>query len=247
MLPTMKIINLIFYHQIYIDMKTFKHYASCLFAATLFFTGCQNSNGTGTTDQATTATDSLTVDKDTDNPVLRTIMERRSIRKYKTDPVPREKMDIILRCGINAPSAMNGQPWEVRVVDNPEFIDGVTKLFVESAKDDERMLKMVQDPGFKNMFHNAPAVIFIAGKDGEGKFDCGLLSENIMLAAHAMGLGTCCLGSPIGFMKSDLATDYRKRLDFSEGYELYYAIAIGYPDESPEAKPRDASKVRYVE
>ena len=97
------------------------------------------------------------------------------------------------------------------------------------------------------MFRNAPAVIFIAGKDGERKFDCGLLSENIMLAAHAMGLGTCCLGSPIGFMKSDLATDYRKRLDFSEGYELYYAIAIGYPDESPEAKPRDASKVRYVE
>lgn len=228
-------------------MKTFKHYASCLFAAAFLITGCQNSNSTSATAETTTEADSLAIGKDTGNPVIRTIMERRSIRKYKPESVPREMMDIILRCGINAPSAMNGQPWEVRVVDNPEFIDGVTKLFVESAKDDERMSKMVQDPGFKNMFHNAPAVIFIAGKDGEGKFDCGLLSENIMLAAHAMGLGTCCLGSPIGFMKSDLATDYRKRLDFSEGYELYYAIAIGYPDESPEAKPRDASKVRYVE
>ena len=183
-------------------MKTFKHYASCLFAAAFLITGCQNSNSTSATAETTTEADSLAIGKDTGNPVIRTIMERRSIRKYKPESVPREMMDIILRCGINAPSAMNGQPWEVRVVDNPEFIDGVTKLFVESAKDDERMLKMVQDPGFKNMFRNAPA---------------------------------------------DLATDYRKRLDFSEGYELYYAIAIGYPDESPEAKPRDASKVRYVE
>lgn len=228
-------------------MKIFKHYVSCLFAAALLFTGCQNSNSTGATDQTTTATDSLTVDKDTDHPVIRAIMDRRSIRKYKTDPAPREKMDIILRCGINAPSAMNGQPWEVRVVDNAEFIDGITKLFVESVKDDERMLKMIQDAEFKNMFRNAPAVIFVAGKDGEGKFDCGLLSQNIMLAAHAMGLGTCCLGSPIRFMKSDVAADYMKRLNFSEGYELYYAIAIGYPDESPEAKPRDAFKARYVE
>lgn len=228
-------------------MKIFKHYVSCLFAAALLFTGCQNSNSTGATDQTTTATDSIAVDKDTDHPVIRAIMDRRSIRKYKTDPVPREKMDIILRCGINAPSAMNGQPWEVRVVDNAEFIDGITKLFVESVKDDERMLKMIQDAEFKNMFRNAPAVIFVAGKDGEGKFDCGLLSQNIMLAAHAMGLGTCCLGSPIRFMKSDVAADYMKRLNFSEGYELYYAIAIGYPDESPEAKPRDAFKARYVE
>ena len=228
-------------------MNAFKHYASCLFAAVFLVTGCQNSNSTSATAETTTATDSPAIGKNTDNPVIRTIMERRSIRKYKTDPVPREMMDVILRCGINAPSAMNGQPWEVRVVDNAEFIDGMTKLFVESVKDDERMSKMVQDAEFKNMFRNAPAVIFVAGKDGEGKFDCGLLSENIMLAVHAMGLGTCCLGSPIPFMKSDVAADYMKRLDFSEGYELYYAIAIGYPDESPEAKPRDASKVRYVE
>ena len=170
-------------------MKTFKHYASCLFAAAFLITGCQNSNSTSATAETTTEADSLAIGKDTGNPVIRTIMERRSIRKYKPESVPREMMDIILRCGINAPSAMNGQPWEVRVVDNPEFIDGVTKLFVESAKDDERMLKMVQDPGFKNMFRNAPAVIFIAGKDGEGR---GINEGNKkQLCAKLIAQGCC--------------------------------------------------------
>ena len=58
--------------------------------------------------------------------VVKTIMERRSIRKYKPQPVEREKMQTIVECGVNAPNAMNRQPWEVRVVDNPDFINGVT-------------------------------------------------------------------------------------------------------------------------
>ena len=59
--------------------------------------------------------------------VVKTIMERRSIRKYKPQPVEREKMQTIVECGVNAPNAMNRQPWEVRVVDNPDFINGVTE------------------------------------------------------------------------------------------------------------------------
>jgi nitroreductase len=56
------------------------------------------------------------------------------------------------------------------------------------------------------------------------------------------------MGGPIHFMKtSEAAAPYVQRLGFSEGYELLYAIAVGYPDESPEAKPRDAEKIRFVE
>lgn len=177
------------------------------------------------------------------NAVIKTILARRSIRKYTTQPVEREKLELIVRCGINAPSGMNRQPWEVRVVDQAGYIDSLTALYVKANP------KAAEDPSFRNMFRNAPAVIFIASpSDGSGQLDCGLLGENMVLAAQSLGLGTCCLGGPIRFMKdAPEAASYLSRLGFSEDYTLLYAIGVGYPDESPEAKPRDASKVRFVD
>ena len=175
--------------------------------------------------------------------VVKTIMERRSIRKYKPQPVEREKMQTIVECGVNAPNAMNRQPWEIRVVDNPDFINGVTELYKKEQP------KVAEDPNFKNMFRNAPTVVFV-GRDvqsGSAEFDCGLLSENMMLAAQSMGIGSCCLGSPAAFMRSPAAAEYLKQLGFSEGYELLYCIAFGYPDEAPAAKPRDLTKIKFVE
>ena len=221
--------------------------ALCMLAALAMTTGCQNKSAEVA---AETDTDSIATESPMDNAVVRAIMDRRSVRKYKPKPGPKEMLDVILHCGINAPNAMNEQRWEVRVTESKAFIDGVTKVFIESAKDDERVQKMVGDPDFRNMFRNAPTVIFVAGKGDEqsARIDCGLLGENIMLAAQSMGLGTCCLGSAAGFLKSNPgAASYLKQLAFSNGYELLYAIAIGYPDESPEAKPRDASKIRYIE
>lgn len=63
------------------------------------------------------------------NQVVETIMTRRSVRQYKPQAVEREKMQTIVECGINAPNAMNKQPWEVRVVDNADYINGVTELY----------------------------------------------------------------------------------------------------------------------
>lgn len=74
------------------------------------------------------------------------------------------------------------------------------------------------------------------------------MGENIVLAAQSMGLGTCFLGGPVRFMlDNEEAMPYVDRLQFSADYGLLYAIAVGYPDESPEAKPRDASKAKFVE
>ena len=70
----------------------------------------------------------------------------------------------------------------------------------------------------------------------------------MILSAWSMGIGSCCLGSPIRFMKTEpQVADYLKRLNIPEGYELLYCIAFGYPDESPAAKPCDTSKVMFVE
>lgn len=191
--------------------------------------------------QKEVVTDSVSVSQV--DPVIETIMSRRSIRKYKPEAVEREKMQTIVECGINAPNGMNKQSWEVRVVDNPELINGLTEIFKKENP------KAAERPGFQNMFNNAPTVVFIANDPAYdmSQIDCGLLGENMILSAWSMGIGSCCLGGPVRFMKSPAAVEYMKKLGFSEGYELLYAIAFGYPDEMPAAKPREVSKVKFVD
>ena len=176
--------------------------------------------------------------------VIKTIMERRSIRQYKPQAVNRDTMQTILKCGINAPNGQNKQSWAVRVVDNPEFLNGVSEVFKQKNP------QAAGDPNFKNMFRNAPTVVFI-GNDTSydcSQIDCGLLGENMVLAAWSMGIGSCCLASPTRFIAdTPEAAEYLKRLEFPEGYKLLYCIAFGYPDEAPAAKPRDTAKVKYID
>lgn len=194
--------------------------------------------------QAQKAQPAAESETDTTNQVIETIMARRSVRKYLPQPVNRDTMQVILDCGINAPNGQNKQSWAIRVVDNPEFINGLTEVYKKANP------KVAEDPSFRNMFRNAPTVVFIANDTSYdfSQVDCGLLGENMVLSAWSMGIGSCCLGSPIRFMKTNPeAAEYLKRLNIPEGYDLLYCIAFGYPDESPAAKPRDASKVMYVE
>ena len=177
------------------------------------------------------------------NPVLSTIMARRSVRKYLDKPVEHEKLDVIVRAGINAPSGSNRQPWIVRVVEDQQLIDRVTQVFKQ-----ENAEQVQRDKNFKNMFRNAPNLICVCTPaNGGGELDAGLLGENMMLAAQAMGLGTCCLGGPVRFLLSnEKARFFLDSLDIPSDYKLLYIIGVGYPDEQPDAKPRDASKVKFI-
>ena len=174
--------------------------------------------------------------------IVDNIMTRRSIRDYKDEPVNREQMAKVLECGIYAPSAINMQAWAVRVVDSKEFIDGVTQIAVNQDP------QLLEQEGFRNIFRNGAAVIFVGAP--EGKFageNIGCLGQNIMLAATELGLGTCFLGSAQMIFAEPEMAKYVASLGFSEGYTLRYALAVGYPDESPEAKPRDLTKIKFVE
>lgn len=166
-------------------------------------------------------------------------MSRRSIRNYKAQPVSRELMNTILQCGINAPNGQNKQSWEVRVVDNADLQNEI-KSAMEAAGGERAA----------GCFYNAPVWVFIA-RDRSYDFstvDCGLLAENMMLAANSLGLGSVCLGSPVRFIETSPQRDaVLSKLGFSEGYELCVCIAFGYPAESPAAKPRDMGKVRFVD
>ena len=178
------------------------------------------------------------------NAVIETIMTRRSVRKYQPQAVNRDTMQIILECGINAPNAINKQAWEVRVVDNPEFINGITEIFKKVNP------KMAEAPDFKNMFRNAPTVVFIANDTTFpfSQVDCGLMAENMMLSAWSMGIGSVCLGSSAHFINdTPEAAPYLEKLGFSENYKTLVCIGFGYPAETPAAKPRDKGKVKFVD
>lgn len=187
------------------------------------------------------------------NPVIETIMSRRSIRAYKDQAVPRELLDQVVECGIWAPNAMNAQMWEVRVVTSQEWINGATEAVKKSAESGSPAAKQFEDPAFKNIFRNAPAVIFIGHKvtDQPGAFtqvDCGLMAENMMLAAKSLGLGTVCMASPVAtFLKQPVGEPFLKQLGFSEGYEPLICIGIGYANEDPAPKPRNKEVIRFIE
>ena len=177
------------------------------------------------------------------NPVIENIMARRSIRQYKPEPVMRMTMDVILNCGINAPSGMNRQSWEVRVVDNPAVMEEIKETMAAGNPD-------MNPEAVKGCFRGAPVMVFIARDPSYpfSAYDCGLLSENIMLSAWSMGVGSICLGMPVRFIAGNEAcTPVLERLGFSEGYEFCLCIGLGYADEEPAAKPRDKAKVKYIE
>lgn len=172
------------------------------------------------------------------NQTIETIMARRSIRKYKADVVERGKLKAIMECGINAPNGQNKQSWEVRIVDNPEVMADIKQIMIDAY--DEKVV---------GCFRGAPVMVFIA-RDVNYDFsayDCGLMAENMMLAAQALGVGSICLGSPVRLINDNPAcAPILERLGFSEGYELSLCVGLGYADEAPEAKPRDKGKVLFV-
>ena len=196
----------------------------------------------GSQDGAQSAT-SLAQSSEYPNATIETIMQRRSIRKYKPQPVGRDTLMQIAKCGINAPNAMNRQSWEVRIVDNAETMEKIKALMAEGkeGEDAERA---------KGCFRGAPVMTFIA-RDRESDFaayDCALLAENMMIAAQSLGVGSICLGSPVSFINSaSNSEEILQILGFSPEYKLCLCVGLGYADEAPEARERDAEKVKFVD
>ena len=118
------------------------------------------------------------------NPILETIFRRRSLRKYAEQPVEPEKLDQLLKAAMAAPTAMNCKPWEFIVVTDPEKL----------AQFRSRLI-------FGN--RNAPAAIVVCGNPGLSTNpaarlfwveDCSAATENILIAATSLGLGTVWIG-----------------------------------------------------
>lgn len=171
--------------------------------------------------------------------VAENIMTRRSIRKYQETTLSRDTLQKIVELGVQAPSGMNRQSWELRVIDNPELIAEINTLYQKSLNKDDAQI-----------FYGAPAVVVIANDPAYeySLVDCGLLGGNIVHAAWSMGVGSCIMAIPARFMNTtEEAKPWIEKLGFSEGYEIQYCISLGYPAETPEARPRDLNKIKFVE
>lgn len=177
------------------------------------------------------------------NPVIETIMARRSIRKYKPQPIEPEKMQQIIRCGVNAPNGRSMESWEVRIVDKPELIAEIDSVYNKYTQEVSKIKAAMHHAAY-----GAPVLVFIAYDTtyDVSPVDCGLLGANMLLAAQSMGIGSCCLGGIARFMNAPEASGLLERLQLPDTHKLLYAIVFGYPDESPAPKERNMNKVKFV-
>lgn len=174
------------------------------------------------------------------NEVMKALLTRRSVRKYKADKVPREVLDQIMEAGMYAPSAKNRQPWLILCVTNEAMIDRMARLNAEVMG----MKKEENDP-----FYGAPAVLVVlAKKDVPTRvYDGSLVMGNLMNAAHAMGLGSCWINRAYEVFESDAGKEILRELGVTEEYEGVGNCILGYIDGPVrDAAPRQ-TRVVYVE
>ena len=176
--------------------------------------------------------------------VIKALMERRSIRKFLPDPIDERDLQTILTTGTYAPTARNTQAVHATAVVGPEAIaklnEAVKAATVKPGFD--KYKGMVGSPGYTVNYKDAP-VFIIVSTDPEASFtpkeDGALMLGNILLAAHALGLGACWINQlgPI-----DEEPDFRKvltRLGVPANYRIVGCAAVGYrAGDNPSAPPR---------
>lgn len=173
------------------------------------------------------------------NEVLKTIKERSSIRAYTDEKLTREEINAVITAALQAPTARNMQEVHVSVVDgdNPilKEIDTDRKIkMLASAPGEETKAKIESNPN--NFYYNAPTVLILsADKNFKwSKFDAGIATANMTLAAQSMGLGNLVIGIIYDAMYGDKKDYYAKALDFPQNYEFAIAFAVGHKNTEKE-------------
>jgi len=183
------------------------------------------------------------------NETLKTIAARNSCRGFKDTPLTDEQIQAITEAALAAPSAMNRQPWHVTLIKTKELVDeldayGVSNL---AADADQSAYERVKSRGGK-MYYNAPCMAIIMCEASKfGRLDSGILVQNMALAAHSLGLGSCIVGMAEAPLHGPRGDEYKKRLNIPEGLDFAIGILIGTPDVTKEPHELDFSKFSHVE
>lgn len=168
---------------------------------------------------------------------LETIKTRRSTRKYKSDPVPQELLDKIIEAGLYAPSGMGRQATIILAVTDKAMRD---KLSAMNAK----IMGTDSDP-----FYGAPAVLVVLAKKDcpTGIYDGSLVMQNLMLAAHELGLGSCWIHRAKEEFELPEGKEILKSLGIDEAYEGIGHCIVGYVDgDTPSPAERKENRVFYI-
>lgn len=182
------------------------------------FAACEN--------KEKTMEENKTAASDATAAVIENIMTRSSIRQFTDQPIANDTLDQIVKAGMAAPSAVNAQPWAFIVVTEKEVLDSLNNVHPYSN------------------LKTATAAIIVCGDmskamEGEGREywvqDCSAATENILLAAHAYGLGAVWCGV---YPVEERVNDVKAVLGIPEGIIPLNIITMGYPAENPEPKDK---------
>ncbi len=169
---------------------------------------------------------------DKGNEVINSIMTRTSVRSYTSKPVEPEKIETMLRAAMAAPTGMNRQPWEFVVVTNREALDKIPSI-IKGARSAAKAQLAIVILGEPKKSHN-------------WLLDCSAATENLLLAAHSMGLGAVWCGAYPDNAEGRVG-QLRELLSFSAELEPLNVIVIGYPDKEPTIKDKwKPEKIHYV-
>ena len=201
--------------------KSLRVLALALFAAAVM-TSCNCNNN----DQPTKTSDNM-------NNAIETIMTRTSIRSFTDKAVSADTVEMLLRAGMAAPTAVNKQPWHFVVINDRAVLDEIGGNGRQSQ-----------------MWHESPLAIVVCGnmeKALEGPAqafwvqDCSAATENILLAAHALGLGAVWTGC---YPMEERMANVSQVLNLPENIIPLCVIVMGYPNEQP--APKDKWKPENV-
>jgi len=181
------------------------------------------------------------------NEVLKAIAARNSCRNFSSEPLTDEQISALVNAGLAAPSAVNRQPWHIIVVTDKALIEEMDKSAMEIFKESNQELynRMMERGG--SVFYNAPCIIYVAKDDSDwATLDCGIVTQNIALAAHSLGLGNVICGMANAPLNGPKGDDFKKRIKLPMGYSFGMSICIGKAISGKEPHELDPQKVTYV-
>jgi nitroreductase len=180
------------------------------------------------------------------NETIKTIMERYSCRSYTGEPLTDEQIKTIAEVAVASPSAVNAQPWQVIIVTNKKLVDEMDQEGLNYFKVNDKATydRMIERGG--KLFYNAPCIVVIAIKP-HTELDCGIVSENIALAAYALGLGSVIVGLARAVFDGGNGEKYKKLLKFNDGYQFGMSVLVGAVETARKPHELDLSKVTYID
>lgn len=183
--------------------------------------------------------------------VFEAIYTRRAVRAYRAQPVDRATLRRLIGAAIQAPSAVNAQPWRFTVVEDRVLLGRISRESKERMLGDpprglsaDHFRAHLVDPAF-DIFYAAPALVVVSSvtDDHWAVVNCALAAQNLMLAACAEGLGSCWIGFAEGWLRTE---EGRRALSLPAGCVPIAPIIVGWPATTPEAVPRKEPVVSWI-